>query len=280
MTPPRPYRIAGAVKARDAASVDALALLALAGRLDGVQVYVKGPLARIDRATIEAHASLPVSFAVHAPHHEDGVNPVEPTAPGNLSPAEGWARLEAGMTAALEAADLLGAGTVVFHAGCVVDHGPEEALEAMAAFLDAWPDPRLVLENMPAIHRDLSFVGTSAQELRELGLGRVSGYCLDLAHLYVASNFRGWDYGAALAAFESLPVVYHHLSNSPAGSVRDRHLPLDAPDGGVPFEHAIAWIAAHGATTTCLEYKTAGGGVYDAQLTVFDELYRRYAPAA
>lgn len=278
MSPPRPYRIAGAVKARDPASFDALAGLARAGRLDGIQVYVKGPLTQADRATIEAQAPLPVSFAVHAPHHEDGVNPVEPTAPGDLTPAEGQTRLEAGMTGAFEATDLLGADTIVFHAGCVVRYGPDEALDAMAAFLDAWHDPRLVLENMPAIHRDLSFVGTSAAELASLGLGRVRGYCLDLAHLFVASNFHGWNYSAALAAFESLPVVYHHLSNSPVGSIRDRHLPLDAPDGGVPFEDAIAWIAAHAATTTCLEYKTAGGGVYDAQLAVFDALYRRYAP--
>jgi sugar phosphate isomerase/epimerase len=278
MPPLRPYRIAGAVKVRDPASFDAVAGLARSARLDGLQLYVKGPLATIDRATIEAYSSLPVSFAIHAPHHEDGVNPVEPTVPGGLSPAEGRARLEEGMTAALEAADLLAAGTIVFHAGCVVDQGPEEALAAMAAFYDAWADPRLVLENMPAVHRDLSFVGTSAPELRELGLGRVSGYCLDLAHLYVASNFRGWDYAAALSAFEALPVVYHHLSNSPAGSIRDRHLPLDAPDGGVPLERVISWIAAHPGTTTCLEYKTAGGGVYDAQLAVFDGLYRRFAP--
>ena len=111
-----------------------------------------------------------------------------------------------------------------------------------------------------------------------LGRGRVSGYCLDLAHLYVASNFRGWDYGTALAAFEALPVVYHHLSNSPPGSVRDRHILLDAPDSGVPFEHAIPWVAAHRENMTCLEFKTAGGGVYDAQLAAFDALYRRYGP--
>lgn len=277
MPAPRPYRIAAAVKLLDPASFAALAGLARAGRLDGLQVYVKGPLTGADRAALGAHASLPVEFAIHAPHHEDGVNPVEPTAPGNLSPAEGAARLEAGMTAALEAADLIGAETVVFHAGCVVRHGPAEALAAMTAFLDAWGDPRLVLENMPAIHRDLSFVGTSASELTELGLGRVRGYCLDLAHLYVASNYRGWDYAAALAEFEPLPVVYHHLSNSPVGSVRDRHIPLNAPDSGVPFEHAIAWIAAHPENTTCLEYKTAGGGVYEAQLAAFDALYRRYA---
>ena len=277
MPAPRPYRIAAAVKLHDPASFAALAGLARAGRLDGLQVYVKGPLTGADRAAIEVHAPLPVEFAIHAPHHQDGVNPVEPTAPGNLSPADGAARLEAGMTAALEAADLLGAETVVFHAGCVIRHGPAEALAAMAAFFDAWADPRLVLENMPAIHRDLSFVGTSAPELAGLGLGRVRGYCLDLAHLYVASNFFGWDYAAALAAFGELPVAYHHLSNSPAGSVRDRHSPLDAPDGGVPFEHAIPWIASRPATTTCLEYKTAGGGIYEAQLAAFDALYRRYA---
>jgi endonuclease IV len=278
MAPLRPYRVAAAVKLRDPASLEAVAALARAGRLDGIQVYVKGPLTPEDRAMIAAHASLPVSFAVHAPHHEDGVNPVEPTAPGDLAPAEGRTRLEGGMTAALEAADLLAAETIVFHAGAVVRHGPDAALAAMAAFYDEWIDPRLALENMPAVHRDLAFVGTSAGELAALGLGRVPGYCLDLAHLYVASNYHGRDYAAELAAFGFLHVVYHHLSNSPGGSVRDRHLPLDAPDGGVPFEHAVPWVAAHPAITTCLEYKTAAGGVYDAQLAVFDGLYGRYAP--
>ena len=103
MSPPRPYRIAGAVKAHDPSTFAELARLAAAGRLDGIQVYLKGPLGPAEEATVEAHADLPVAFAVHAPHHEDGVNPVEPTAPGDLSPAEGRARLEAGMTAALEA---------------------------------------------------------------------------------------------------------------------------------------------------------------------------------
>jgi sugar phosphate isomerase/epimerase len=154
MSHPRPYRIAGAVKAHDPSTFAELARLAAAGRLDGIQVYVKGPLAQIDGATVEAYADLPIVFAVHAPHHEDGVNPVEPGAPGDLSPAEGRARLEAGMTAALDLADRLAARVVVYHAGCVVRNGPAEALAAMETFRDAWPDPRLALENMPAIHRD------------------------------------------------------------------------------------------------------------------------------
>ena len=144
MSPPRPYRIAGAVKVRDPASFDAVAHLAREGRFDGLQVYVKGPLTPGDRATIGAYASLPVSFAIHAPHHEDGVNPVEPTAPGNLSPAEGTARLEAGMAGALEAADLLDADRIVFHAGCVVKRNHDEALAAMDTFFDDMgrPAPR------------------------------------------------------------------------------------------------------------------------------------------
>lgn len=277
MEPSRPYRIAGAVKAHDPATFAELARLAHEGRLDGIQVYAKGPPGPEERATVEEYASLPVSFAVHAPHHLDGVNPVEPAAPGNLSPSATAERLEAGMNAALELADRLGAGTVVYHAGCCVDNGMADAIAAMASFRDAWPDPRLALENMPAIHRDLSFVGISAGELAALGGGSGGRYCLDMAHLYVASNHRGWDYGAALAAFEALPVVYHHLSNSPAGSVRDRHRPLDAPDGGVPMDRVMARVRAHSDVTTCLEYKSADGAIYGEQLRVFDDLYRRYA---
>ena len=279
MSTPRPYRIAGAVKVRDPDSYPVMARLVDSGRLDGIQVYVGGPLSAEERSRLDDYACLPAELVVHAPHHEDGVNPVEPTVPGALAPAAAAARLESGMAAALEAADILGATRVVFHGGAVVRHDLEAAGAAMAAFLDAWPDPRLILENLPAVHRDLVFVGTSADELLILGLGRVGGYCLDLAHLYVASNFFGWDYAAALAAFDELPVAYHHLSNSPLGSVRDRHLPLDAPDGGLPFDRVIARVRSHPKTTTCLEYKTAGGGVYEAQLAAFDALYRRYGPA-
>ncbi len=278
MSTPRPYRIAGAVKVHDPAALPVFARLIGDGRLDGVQVYVRGTLTSGDHRTLEGYAALGTRCVVHAPHHKDGLNPVEPTAPGDLTPAEGAARLEAGITASIEAADLLGADWIVAHGGCLVRHTPAQGLAAMAAFLEDWPDPRLVLENMPAISGGLHFLGTSAEELLALGGGRVQGYCLDLAHLYVASNYFGWEYAAALAAFEPLPVVFHHLSNSPAGSVRDRHIPLDAPDSGVPFEHAMAWIRAHPANTTCLEYKDAGGGLYEAQLAAFDALYRQHAP--
>jgi endonuclease IV len=275
----RPYRIAAAVKAYDPDAFPIMARLARLSRLDGVQVYVKGPLAAGERSRLEDYASLSTKFVVHAPHHEDGVNPVEPTAPGALAPNEGRLRLEAGMSAAIEAADLLSAARIVIHGGAVVHHDLEAACDAMAMFLDSWSDPRLILENLPAIHRDLVFVGTSAEDLRLLGGGRIRGYCLDLAHLFVASNYFGWNYADALAGFEDLNVVYQHLSNSPAGSVRDRHLPLDAPEGGVPFDQVMAWIRCHPANTTCLEYKKSTGGVYEAQLAVFDTLYRRHGDA-
>jgi len=274
----RPFRIAAAFKLHDPDAPEVSARLVGEGSLDGLQVYVRGPLQPADIRALDAYAALETGLVVHAPHHQDGVNPVEPTAPGDLSPDEGKARLEAGMTATLEAADRLEAEWIVAHTGCLVRRNPAEGLEAMSAFLDTWSDPRLILENLPAIGRDVSFTGTSAGDLLALGGGRVSGFCLDLAHLYVAANHFGWDYPVALAAFDHLPVVYQHLSNSPRGSPRDRHTPLDSPDGGVPFEHAIAWIAVHPQNTTCLEYKTAGGGVYDAQLAAFDALYRRHAP--
>lgn len=273
----RPYRIAGAVRLRDPEALPVFARLVGDGRLDAVQVYVPGPLTPDDRRRLDAYLALDTRFIVHAPHHRDGVNPVEPTAPYGLTPAEGRARLRDGMGAALESADLLGADRVVIHGGCLVGSTPAGAIDAMASFLDEWTDPRLLLENLPAVSRDLRFYGTSADELRALGDGRIQGYCLDFAHLYVAANHFGWDYTAALAAFDHLPVRYHHLSNSPAGSVLDRHTPLDAPGGGVPFEHAFTWIRAHPENATCLEYKNTAAGLYEGQLGVFDALYRRYA---
>lgn len=277
MSTSRPYRIAGASKLHDPEALPVFARLVEDGRLDAVQVYVRSPLTPDDRWTLEGYAALETRLVVHAPHHRDGLNPVEPTAPDGLAAAEGQARLRAGMTVALEAADLLDADRIVIHGGCLVTSSPAEGIAAMAAFFDEWADPRLLLENLPAVSRDLHFLGTSADELRALGNGHVRGYCLDLAHLYVAANYYGWEYAKALAAFDALPVLYHHLSNSPSGSVLDRHTPLDAPDGGVPFEHAFAWIREHPENMTCLEYKDAGGGLYEGQLIAFDTLYRRYA---
>ena len=277
MSTSRPYRIAGATKLHDQEALPVFARLVEDGRLDGIQVYVRGPLTPDDRLVLEGYAALEARFVVHAPHHKDGFNPVEPTAPFRLSLAEGRARLRDGMTASLEVADLLDADRIIIHGGCLVESTPAEGLAAMALYFDEWADPRLLLENLPAISRDLRFFGVSADELRTLGHGRVQGYCLDLAHLYVASNYFGWEFAVALAAFDDLPVLFHHLSNTPAKSVLDRHTPLDAPGGGVPFEHVFAWIRAHPENTTCLEYKDAGGGLYEGQLAAFDMLYRRYA---
>ncbi len=277
MTASRPYRIAGAVKLHDPEALPVVTRLVEDGRLDAVQVYVRAPLDSDGRRTLEAYAALETRFVVHAPHHKDGLNPVEPAAPFGLTPAEGEARVRDGMAASLEAADLLGADWVVIHGGCLVESTPAEGIAAMASFFDEWADPRLLLENLPAVSRDLHFLGVSADELRALAHGRVRGYCLDLAHLFVASNYLNWDYREALGEFDALPVLYHHLSNSPAGSILDRHTPLDAPDGGVPFEYAFAWIRTHPENTTCLEYKDAGGGLYGRQLAVFDALYRGYS---
>ena len=59
--------------------------------------------------------------------------------------------------------------------------------------------------------------------------------------------------------------------------MRDEHLPLDHPEGGLDFSAVMAFLRRRPRVQTSLEYKENDPAVYDRQLRVFDTIYRKFA---
>jgi len=81
------------------------------------------------------------------------VNPCAPTAYDDRPPQEIEAHIEQAMTQTFEAADTLGAETIVIHAGRYLPGEHTAARDGFHRFLDRYFDPRLTLENLPAVYR-------------------------------------------------------------------------------------------------------------------------------
>ncbi|MFY9545641.1 MAG: xylose isomerase, partial [Candidatus Methanoculleus thermohydrogenotrophicum] len=148
---PRPYRIGATLRTTDTRLLRGFAALHARGGIDHIQVRViPGRTFNRDLATIAA-AGIPAT--VHAPHHGHGVNPCAPAAYDDRPLAEIKKHVEQTMTQTLEAADVLGAETIIIHAGWYEPGGRSAALEEFTRFLDRHFDPRLTLENLPAVFR-------------------------------------------------------------------------------------------------------------------------------
>ena len=271
---PRPYRIGATLRTTDTRLLRGFAALHARGGIDHIQVRViPGRTFNRDLATIAA-AGIPAT--VHAPHHGHGVNPCAPAAYDDRPPQEIKKHVEQAMTQTLEAADTLGADTIIIHAGWYEPGGRSAALEEFTRFLDRHFDPRLTLENLPAVFRGRPMLGTTAEELVDLADGRIRGFCLDFAHLYCAANYRNIPYPHSLKPFQALTIRHFHLSNTEEGSIADRHLPLDHPGCGLPFPEVVRCIRTHPAVPVSLEYRRPAG-FYEAQIAVFDAIYRKYS---
>ncbi len=270
---PRPYRIGATLRTTDTELLPGFAALHARGEIDHIQVRViPGETLRRD---IEVIAAAAIPSIVHAPHHGHGVNPCAPAAYDARSLPEIRAHIEEAMSQTFEAADTLGAKTIIIHAGWYEPGGRPTAREEFHRFLDRHFDPRLTLENLPAVFCGRPMLGTTAEELVDLAGGRIRGFCLDFAHLYCAANYLGTPYPRALEPFRALNLRHFHLSNTEEGSIADRHLPLDHPGGGLPFSDVVRCIRTRLATPVSLEYREPAG-FYEAQITVFDAIFRKF----
>ena len=173
-------------------------------------------------------------------------------------------------------ADELNTTAVVIHAGRYEAGKKNEAYAGFSAFLDTYYDPRFILENLPAVYRDMQFIGLTARDLAILSGGKIKKFCLDFAHLYCTANYCTFPFTTELSCFSDLRVSLHHLSNSRRFSCRDEHLPLDHPEGGLDFDAVMGWIARHPRVQTSLEYKYRDAGIYYEQVRVFDRLFREF----
>ncbi|HVP94910.1 MAG TPA: TIM barrel protein [Methanoregulaceae archaeon] len=269
-----PCLVGCGVRSDDPDTFAELANLAETGEIDHIQVLVIPEPEPVFKKRIEEIASKNVLCILHAPHHLHGVNPCCPTDVDPESPGNALETLESALCQTLQMADTLGAPAIVLHAGHYKEGQREEAFLGFTDFLDRYYDPRFLLENLPEIFRDLTFIGTTAPDLVRLSDGRIQGYCLDFPHLYCTSNYRGSSFDGELMKFGSMPVSLHHLSNCRKFSYRDEHLPLDHPEGGLDFKTVMGWIERHPGIHTSLEYKYRNISVYLAQIREFNRLFK------
>ena len=244
--------------------------------IDHIQVQAVPLPGQAFEEHLAAVAATGIPSIIHAPHHSHGVNPCAPAAYDDRPLTEIEAHIELAMNQTFEAADTLGAETIVLHAGRYRPGEHAAAEEEFSRFLDHYFDPRLTLENLPAVFRGRPMLGTTAEELVDLADGRIQGFCLDFAHLYCAANYRNIPYPEALEPFQALNIRHLHLSNTTEGSIADRHLPLDHPGGGLPFPEVVRCIRAHPEVPVSLEYRRSAG-FYASQVAVFDAVYEKYS---
>ena len=255
---------------------ETLALLAALyeeGAIRHIQVQAV-PLPRpLFRQHLDRVAAAGIPSIVHAPHHNHGVNPCAPAAYDDRPLAEIEEHIDLAMSQTLEVADVLGAETIVLHAGRYEPGGRLAAVEEFARFLDRHADPRFALENLPAVYAGYPLLGNTAEELAALAGKKITRFCLDFPHLACTTNYRHLSFADELRRFEDLDVVLHHLSNIRRGSITDEHLELDHPDGGLDLSAVFARLRRHFAVPTTLEYKEDSADVYTRQVRVFAGLW-------
>jgi hypothetical protein len=130
-----------------------------------IQVQIV-PLARPTfRDRLAAVAATAIPTAIHAPHHSHGVNPCAPAAYDDRPLPEIEEYIEEAMAQTYEAADALGAEVIVLHAGRYLPGERAAAEDEFPNFLDRYPDPRLALENLPAVYAGYPLLGNTAHDL-------------------------------------------------------------------------------------------------------------------
>jgi sugar phosphate isomerase/epimerase len=261
----------------DEATLALLAGLYEKRAIDHIQVQAVPLPGQAFEEHLAAVAATGIPSIIHAPHHSHGVNPCAPAAYDDRPLTEIEAHIERVMTQTFEAADTLGAETIVLHAGRYRPGGHAAAEEEFPRFLDHYFDPRLTLENLPAVYAGYPLLGNDAHELAAIAGGRITRFCLDFPHLACTTNHRGLPFAEELERFESLDVTLHHLSNIRRGSITDEHLELDHPDGGLDLAAVFARLRRHKTIPTTLEYKEDSPAVYARQVRVFAGLWEDHA---
>lgn len=271
------YNLGCTVRLDDERTLALLAELYHDGIIHHIQVQAV-PLPRpLFQQHLAAFAAVGIPAVIHAPHHGHGVNPCAPAAYDDRPLPEIEAYIDLAVNQALEAADTLGAATIVLHAGRYEPGGRSSAVEEFSRFLDRHADPRFTLENLPAVYAGYPLLGNTAGELAALAGEKITRFCLDFPHLTCTANYRHLSFSEELDRFETLDVTLHHLSNIRRGSITDEHLELDHPDGGLDLAAVFSRLRRHPAVPTTLEYKQDSTEVYARQVRVFAGLWEVHA---
>ncbi|MDV2481526.1 xylose isomerase [Methanoculleus sp. Wushi-C6] len=267
------YNLGCTVRLDDPGTLALLSKLHDSGAIHHIQIQAV-PLPRpLFRQHLEEVAATGIPTVIHAPHHGHGVNPCAPQAYDDRPLPEIEAYIEEAICQTFEAADTLGAETIVLHAGRYEPGGRSEAAERFTGFLDRHNDPRFTLENLPSVYAGYPLLGNTAGELTALAERKITRFCLDFPHLACTANHRGLSFAEELERFEGINVTYHHLSNLRRGSITDEHIELDHPDGGLDLAAVFSRLRRHATVPTALEYKQDSPEVYARQVRVFAGLW-------
>lgn len=266
------YNLGCSVRPDDAATLALLETLHEEGAIDHIQIQIiPGEL------HLEGIAATGIPPVIHAPYHSHGVNPCAPAAYDDRPLPEIEEYIEEAMAQTYEAADVLGTEVIVLHAGRYLPGERAAAEDEFPNFLDRYSDPRLALENLPAVYAGYPLLGNTAHDLGTLAGEAITQFCLDFPHLACTTNYQNLSFAEELERFESLNVTLHHLSNIRRGSTVDEHLELDHPDGGLDVAAVFARLRRHHTTPTTLEYKDDLPAVYTRQVRVFAQLWEEHA---
>lgn len=169
--------------------------------------------------------SLGIPFILHAPHFAHGFN---------LAKREKESSNRAIYEEVRLFADRLEAPYIIFHGGI------DGCIEETARQLDAFREPRALIENKPLIALPNKMGGERCRGFspEEITLVRETahcGFCLDFGHAICSANAQGIEPYAYIDAFMTLsPAMYHLTDVADMSSVYDAHLHLGKGELDIP----------------------------------------------
>ena len=185
------------------------------GLIDFIELYVHPEAADYREFKIFKNTKV----TIHATKYEDGFDIFELTEK----------KIDLFKKQIIGAADFLNSDLIVVHAG--IDGEPD----IFKKNLELIYDPRIVIENMPAISLDDKyFFGYSLEQLKWIKKNCRIDICLDIAHAVKSAALQRIDYKFFLSdLFKFLEPSYFHLSGGFYKNVKDEHMNL--------FEGDIDW---------------------------------------
>ena len=168
------------------------------GGFDFIELYIVP--GTVD--TLPQWKALGIPFTLHAPHFAHGMN---------LAKREKDVENRKKYEEVKHFADYLNASRIVFHGGV------EGAIEETARQLDAFQEPRALIENKP--YRALPNMGGkfcrghSPEEIRYVVEQCRCGFCLDFGHAVCAAASMGQEAYGIIDEFQKFKPTYFHLSD-------------------------------------------------------------------
>ncbi|HWQ68320.1 MAG TPA: xylose isomerase [Methanospirillum sp.] len=222
--------------------------------------------------SLEICESYTGMIRIHAPHHLHQVNPCAPDLFPGKKPDSIAHYIEDAMALTCEAADRTASPVIVIHAGQYLPGTKNEAIFRFHEFLDTYQDPRFILESLPALVPGLPFLGTTPEELEQLGKHQIAGYCLDFPHLWCTAESTGSPIANLMEQMENLPICFSHLSGSPGADSEHQHLLFDDPENRYDLTIAHSFLSHHQNLEVSLEFATNDPDVIRDQIRILTHL--------